>query len=165
MYFLLFVRYFQISFSYFLTRVFFERKFEYSATSANAVNSILYVVSAFASPFFGFVVDRTGRNIFWVFIAILVTIGAHGLLAFTFLNPYVAMVTMGLAYSMLASALWPVREKLDLLQGYQLTHNFKLIADGSSGGSRTSVGNSVWNHAVCTESRAGRNNRGCWLYS
>jgi len=89
-------------------RVFFERKFDFSADSANTVNSILYIVSAFASPIFGFVVDRAGRNIFWVFLSILVTIAAHGMLAFTFLNPYIAMITMGLAYSMLASALWPV---------------------------------------------------------
>lgn len=84
------------------------RKFDYTAPSANAVNSILYIISAFASPLFGFVVDRLGRNIFWVFLSILVTIGAHALLAFTFLNPYVAMIIMGLAYSMLASALWPM---------------------------------------------------------
>lgn len=30
------------------------------------------------------------------------------LMAFTFLNPYVAMVIMGLAYSLLACALWPM---------------------------------------------------------
>lgn len=89
-------------------RVFFERKFDYSPPAANAVNSILYIVSAVASPLFGLLVDKTGRNIFWVFIAILVTIGAHALLAFTFLNPYIGMCTMGLSYSMLASALWPM---------------------------------------------------------
>jgi len=43
-----------------------------------------------------------------VFISICVTIIAHGLLAFTYLNPYVCMVIMGLAYSMLASSLWPL---------------------------------------------------------
>jgi len=37
-----------------------------------------------------------------------VTIIAHGLLAFTYLSPYVCMVLMGLAYSMLASSLWPL---------------------------------------------------------
>jgi len=72
------------------------------------VNSVLYIVSAVASPLFGFLVDRTGRNVFWVFISILVTIGAHGILAFTTLSPYVGMCIMGLSYSMLASALWPM---------------------------------------------------------
>ena len=72
------------------------------------MNSILYVISAIASPAFGLLVDKTGRNIFWVFVSIVATLASHGLLAFTYLNPYIAMVSMGLAYSMLASALWPM---------------------------------------------------------
>jgi hypothetical protein len=41
-------------------------------------------------------------------ISITLTLVAHGMLAFTFLNPYYAVVIMGIAYSMLASALWPM---------------------------------------------------------
>lgn len=74
-------------------RVFFERKFGFSPEDANTVNSIVYVISAVASPLFGLAVDKTGRNIFWVTISIIVTIIAHGLLAFTFLNPYIGMVS------------------------------------------------------------------------
>lgn len=44
----------------------------------------------------------------WVFISTVVTIGAHALLAFSFVNPYVGTITMGFAYSMLASSLWPL---------------------------------------------------------
>ncbi|KAL3847679.1 hypothetical protein ACJMK2_018576 [Sinanodonta woodiana] len=88
--------------------VFFEMKFGFSPTLANNVNSLVYIISAVASPFFGFVIDRTGKNIFWVILGTLVTLGCHALLAFTFINPYVAMSIMGLAYSVLASALWPV---------------------------------------------------------
>lgn len=72
------------------------------------VNSLVYSISAIASPILGYIVDRTGKNVSWVFISICVTIFAHGLLAFTYLNPYVCMVLMGLAYSMLASSLWPL---------------------------------------------------------
>merc|ERR1719225_620879 len=32
----------------------------------------------------------------------------HGCLAFTYLNPYVPIVVIGLAYSLLASSLWPI---------------------------------------------------------
>jgi len=60
--------------------------------SANHVNSLVYLVSAIVSPVFGIVVDKVGRNILWVFLAILVTLGAHALLAFTFLTPFVSMV-------------------------------------------------------------------------
>lgn len=91
-----------------LGKVFFERKYAYEPASANTVNSLVYSISAFASPIFGYIVDRTGKNVSWVFIGILATIVAHGLLAFTYVNPYVCMILMGLAYSMLASSLWPI---------------------------------------------------------
>ncbi|KAG8237883.1 hypothetical protein J437_LFUL017174, partial [Ladona fulva] len=91
-----------------LGKVFFMRKFEFSPEHANQVNSIVYIISAFASPLLGLLVDKTGRNVFWVLISIIVTLGCHALLAFTFLNPFIAMCIMGLAYSMLASALWPM---------------------------------------------------------
>lgn len=72
------------------------------------VNSLVYSISAIASPILGYLVDRTGKNVSWMFISILATIVAHGLLAFTYINPYICMILMGLAYSMLASSLWPL---------------------------------------------------------
>ena len=44
-----------------------------SQTEANTVDSIIYVISAFISPVLGILVDYTGRNIFWVLVAILIT--------------------------------------------------------------------------------------------
>lgn len=91
-----------------LGKVFFERKYEYEPSNANTVNSLVYSISAIASPVLGYLVDRTGKNVSWVFISICATILAHGLLAFTYVNPYVCMIIMGLAYSLLASSLWPL---------------------------------------------------------
>ncbi|XP_015512581.1 major facilitator superfamily domain-containing protein 1 [Neodiprion lecontei] len=91
-----------------LGKVFFIRKYDYSPAAANNVNSLVYSISAFASPLLGYLVDRLGKNVSWVFISILGTIVAHGLLTFTFVNPYICMITLGLSYSMLASALWPL---------------------------------------------------------
>lgn len=91
-----------------LGKMFFIRKFGFDPDSANKVNSIVYFISAVAAPILGLLVDKTGKNIFWVFLSILISIGSHGLLAFTFVNPYVGMCILGLAYSMLASALWPM---------------------------------------------------------
>lgn len=92
----------------FFSRVFFERKYAFEPSSANTVNSLVYSISAIASPVLGYLVDRTGKNVTWVFISIFTTIVAHGLLAFTYVNPYVCMILMGLSYSMLASSLWPL---------------------------------------------------------
>lgn len=91
-----------------LGKVFFERKFDFSPDDANRVNSIVYIISAVAAPLLGLMVDKVGRNVFWVCLSVLVTIGCHSLLAFTFINPYVAMSLLGVAYSLLASALWPM---------------------------------------------------------
>ncbi|XP_057329368.1 major facilitator superfamily domain-containing protein 1-like [Microplitis mediator] len=91
-----------------LGKVYFERKYQYDPVAANTVNSLVYSISAIASPLFGFVVDKTGKNVLWVFISITGTITAHGLLAFTNVDPYICMITMGLSYSMLASSLWPL---------------------------------------------------------
>lgn len=68
------------------------RKFGFSPVEANTINSSVYLISAFLSPIFGTVIDLTGRNVMWIFISIAGTIGAHSLLAFTFITPYVGMV-------------------------------------------------------------------------
>lgn len=67
-------------------------KYGLDPQDANFVNSLVYIISAAASPLFGFVIDKTGRNVFWVFVSVTTTIVAHSLLAFTQLNPYLCMV-------------------------------------------------------------------------
>lgn len=44
----------------------------------------------------------------WVFAATLISLLSHCLLAFTFLTPWVPMCLMGVGYSILACALWPM---------------------------------------------------------
>ncbi|XP_020611830.1 major facilitator superfamily domain-containing protein 1-like [Orbicella faveolata] len=87
---------------------FFEAKFDLAPSEAGAVNSVVFIISACASPFLGFMVDRVGKNVFWVILSVAVTLGCHCMMAFTFWNPFVAMSIMGVSYSMLACALWPL---------------------------------------------------------
>lgn len=91
-----------------LGKVFFMKKFDYTAEEANSVTSLVYMVSAIASPLMGYLIDKTGRNVLWMVISIVTTMFGHGLLGFTFMNPYVGMTVIGLSYSMLASSLWPL---------------------------------------------------------
>uniref|UniRef100_A0A8C1M3I1 Lysosomal dipeptide transporter MFSD1 n=1 Tax=Cyprinus carpio TaxID=7962 RepID=A0A8C1M3I1_CYPCA len=72
------------------------------------IENIVYIISAPASPLLGFMVDRTGRNILWVMLAVITTLLSHMMLAFTFWNPWIAMCLLGLSYSLLACALWPM---------------------------------------------------------
>lgn len=57
-----------------------------------SLGSIVYVISAPMSPIFGLLVDKTGRNIIWVLCAVVTTLAAHIMLAFTLWNPWIAMV-------------------------------------------------------------------------
>ena len=66
------------------------------------------MISAFASPICGFLIDLAGFNTLWVTGAIIGTIGSHVMMAFTFINPYVPMCLMGVSYSLLAASLWPM---------------------------------------------------------
>ncbi|XP_066565447.1 lysosomal dipeptide transporter MFSD1 isoform X2 [Amia ocellicauda] len=91
-----------------LGQVFFIEKFNFSPGEARAINSIVYIISAPASPVLGFLVDRTGKNIIWMLFAVLSTLAAHMMLAFTFWNPWIAMSLLGVSYSLLACALWPM---------------------------------------------------------
>uniref|UniRef100_A0A8C7K2Z3 Lysosomal dipeptide transporter MFSD1 n=1 Tax=Oncorhynchus kisutch TaxID=8019 RepID=A0A8C7K2Z3_ONCKI len=91
-----------------LGQVFFIEKFNFSPQEARAINSIVYIISAPASPVLGFMVDRTGKNVIWVLCAVVTTLIAHMMLAFTFWNPWIAMSLLGLSYSLLACALWPM---------------------------------------------------------
>jgi MFS-type transporter involved in bile tolerance (Atg22 family) len=77
---------------YVVYRVFFERKFDFTPSNANTVNSIVYIISAVLSPPLGLLVDKVGKNVLWVCLSVLVSIGSHALLAFTFVNPFVGMV-------------------------------------------------------------------------
>ncbi|XP_074183123.1 lysosomal dipeptide transporter MFSD1 isoform X7 [Rhinolophus sinicus] len=91
-----------------LGKVFFTEKFGFSSQAAGAINSVVYVISAPMSPIFGLLVDKTGKNIVWVLCAVVTTLASHMLLAFTLWNPWIAMCLLGLSYSLLACALWPM---------------------------------------------------------
>jgi MFS family permease len=71
-------------------------------------SGLIYLLSAFLAPLFGYVIDRVGRNISFVFSAVIVTLVGHCILGFTSINPYFGIVPMGIGYSLLAAALWPI---------------------------------------------------------
>lgn len=88
--------------------VFYENKYAMSHDEASLVNSLIYILAAVISPLTGFCIDRTGRNVAWIMIGVTFTLLCHGMLAFTFIPPYIPVVIIGFAYSILASALWPL---------------------------------------------------------
>ena len=45
--------------------VFLEDKYFFDSSVANIVNSLVYSISAIASPLFGLAIDKTGFNLLW----------------------------------------------------------------------------------------------------
>ncbi|XP_028418530.1 major facilitator superfamily domain-containing protein 1-like, partial [Dendronephthya gigantea] len=88
--------------------LFFEYKYDVTPATASILNSIMFFISAGASPVFGFLVDKFGRNVSWILLGVSMTLGCHVYMAFTFFSPIVSMVFMGLSYSIVACALWPL---------------------------------------------------------
>lgn len=74
------------------------------------LNSLIYIVSAVASPLLGAGIDLFGRNLYWVLGSVVLTLVCHLCFAFTAApaGAMVITVLMGLAYSILAGSLWPL---------------------------------------------------------
>jgi len=104
---------------------FFIEKFNMTNKDANFITGLPYLVSAPASPALGFLIDKTGRNITWVLLSILASAGCHSLLTFTLFSPYIAITTLGVAYSLLASSLWPIAALI--IPEYQLGTAYGLM--------------------------------------
>jgi len=108
-----------------LGQVFFMKKFDFSSSNANFITGLIYLISAPVSPVLGILIDKTGRNILYCTLSIIVTLICHVLLAFTFINPYFAIIVMGVSYSLLASALWPIAALI--IPEYQLGTAYGLM--------------------------------------
>lgn len=61
---------------------------------ANSINSLIYLISGVASPLIGLLVDKMGKNITWIMGAVIITMLAHTLLAFTYVTPYLGVVIL-----------------------------------------------------------------------
>ena len=74
---------------------------------ANTVMSIPYFMAAVLFPVFGQLVDWYGYRATGLVVAPIILVLVHSLLGFTRVNPIPLMIGQGLAYSIMASALWP----------------------------------------------------------
>ncbi|KAF9280936.1 hypothetical protein BGZ68_006934 [Mortierella alpina] len=86
---------------------FLQKKWHISPTKAGTIMSIPDIVSSVGSPVCGYLVDRFGNRARYIPLSAVFIICAHALFGFTVLSPVVAMVILGLAYSLFASVLWP----------------------------------------------------------
>ena len=91
---------------------FFLHKFSMTAIQSGRITSLLPLGTMFFTPLFGLLVDRKGYSATVMIIGALVLLIVHLVFALTPLKPYVFMVLLGIAFSLVPGAMWPSMVKL-----------------------------------------------------
>lgn len=87
---------------------FFQEKWGETEKVANLITSMIYIISAVTSPLIGHIVDKVGRNLAFLLGSSVLVMFSHLTLGLTYINMWIPMVVMGIGYSVMCSALWPL---------------------------------------------------------
>ncbi|KII70010.1 Major facilitator superfamily domain-containing protein 1 [Thelohanellus kitauei] len=100
---------FSIPFSsyYSISPLYYELKYGYDPTSANAVISFGPIFAIFFVLINGFIIGKTGCEIFWYSLGTVICLVAHSIFSLTFAVPYVIVVLRSYGVSMINCGLWP----------------------------------------------------------
>lgn len=84
-----------------------QNKFGLSTRAAGALPSLVILSTIVGTPVAGWFVDHHGRRITLMMVGSILLMTAHLLLGLTYFPPIVAMVSLGLAFSLVPAAMWP----------------------------------------------------------
>ena len=91
-------------------------KYNVSEDLAGLIPSLLPLGTLFLTPFFGNLYDRKGKGASIMVLGALMLIGVHLLFALPLLNQWwfatVLMIILGIAFSLVPSAMWPSVPKI-----------------------------------------------------
>ncbi len=91
---------------------FFYHKFGISRIAAGDVASLLPYGTVIFTPIFGWFVDKKGKTASLMIWGSLLLIFVHLAFSFTSINPYVLMIVLGIAFSLVPAAMWPAVSRL-----------------------------------------------------
>lgn len=91
---------------------FFADKFGFSAVQSGQITSLLPVGTLIFTPFFGWLIDRRGRSATAMIFGSVALLCVHLIFGLTNIMPYVPMIILGIAFSLVPAAMWPTMVKL-----------------------------------------------------
>ena len=91
---------------------FFLNKFGVSLEKSGQISSLLPLGTVLFTPLFGLLVDKKGKGATLMIFGSLLLLLIHLTFAFTTLTPYVPMVLLGIAFSLVPAAMWPSVAKI-----------------------------------------------------
>jgi len=91
---------------------YFQHVFGLPLDQAGQMNSLIFLTSIVSTPLLGWLCDRTGRYSAILVWGSFLLPAAFVSLQFVGGNPYVGMALIGLSYSLVGAAMWPLASKL-----------------------------------------------------
>jgi nitrate/nitrite transporter NarK len=91
---------------------FFANKFGMSAIASGQITSLLPLGTMIFTPIFGALIDRLGKAASVMTFGSLILLIVHLTFALTNIPPYVPMILLGVAFSLVPAAMWPTMVKL-----------------------------------------------------
>lgn len=91
---------------------YFQHVFDLPLDQAGQMNSLIFLTSIVSTPLLGWLCDRTGRYSAILVCGSFLLPAAFVWLHFVGASPYVGMVLIGMSYSLVGAAMWPMASKL-----------------------------------------------------
>jgi MFS family permease len=86
---------------------YFQHAHGLSLQEAGSLNGYVFLAAIFATPAFGFMVDRLGRRAAFMALGTFLLCGVFPLLAYTNASLWITTVLIGIAFSLVPAVLWP----------------------------------------------------------
>lgn len=91
---------------------FFHNKFGVPEHTAGFIASWLPFCTVIFTPIFGAMIDKIGKGALFMIFGSSMLVIVHLLFAFTTINPYLLISLLGIAFSLVPSAMWPSVAKI-----------------------------------------------------
>lgn len=88
--------------------IFLQTKFGFSAVLGGRYTSLVFTASMIFTPLLGLLVDKIGKRGAMMIIGSLMLVPAHLALGLTYIHPAIPMIMIGISFSLVPAALWPV---------------------------------------------------------
>ena len=91
---------------------FFLNKFGVTLEISGSIASMLSLGTLIFTPLFGLFIDKRGKSASLMFLGSFILVIVHLTFAFTMISPYIPMIFLGMAFSLVPAAMWPTVVKL-----------------------------------------------------
>ena len=88
--------------------VLLQTKFGFSAVLGGRYTSMIFTASMIFTPLLGLLVDKIGKRGIMMIFGSLMLVPAHSILGLTYIHPAIPMIMIGISFSLVPAALWPV---------------------------------------------------------